>query len=319
MGAPCNLTCLATNMAMMKRFNRALTARNAAPQSRPRARSAFTLIELLVVIAIIAILAAMLLPALAKSKIKAQAAMCLNNGRQLMYGWMQYAGDNADRLVGNFGQAETYAEITYVNSTHSYPYRTWVCNNMYWTVESQMTNVDLVQLAALGNYVGKNMGVFKCPADNYLSALQRMAGWKARPRSMSMNAYFGPYNPTWTSQGNNFFPSFTQFLKLANTPNPANLFVFLDEHPDSINDGYFLNNADLSSFTYWGDLPASYHNGACGFSFADGHSEIHKWRSRATIQPVRFTGGFQAIPFSADPPNGRFDAEWATLRMSVRR
>jgi prepilin-type N-terminal cleavage/methylation domain-containing protein/prepilin-type processing-associated H-X9-DG protein len=277
---------------------------------------AFTLIELLVVIAIIAILAAMLLPSLSKAKTKAQGVMCMNNGRQLMFAWLHYAIDNNDRVVGNFGQAETYAEIASVNSSKTYPYRTWVCNNMYWTTESQITNVDLMRLAALGSYVAGNLGVYKCPADNFLSVLQRNQGWLARPRSMSMNAYFGAYNPTWVSAGNNFFPDYRQFLKTTSAPNPANLYVMLDEHPDSINDGYFLNNANLAQFLAWGDLPASFHNGACGFSFADGHSEIHKWRSRVTILPVRYSGGFQQFPFSSDP-NGKVDAEWITTRMSV--
>jgi len=304
------------NMAMKNRFNRRVATGEDHVKSCLKREWAFTLIELLVVIAIIAILAALLLPALAKSKTKAQGIMCMNNGRQLMLAWQMYPTENNDKVVGNFGQQETYAEIAAADSTKSYPYRTWVCDNMYWTTEPQITNVNLIKLAALGAYTAGNLGIYKCPADRYVAPIQAAVGWTARPRSMSMNAYFGPYNPTWASEANNFFPDYRQFLKTTTTPNPANLFVMLDEHPDSINDGYFLNNADVTTFTSWGDLPASYHNGACGFAFADGHSEIHKWRSWVTILPVRYSGGFQQFPFSSDA-KGAIDAGWITYHMSV--
>jgi prepilin-type N-terminal cleavage/methylation domain-containing protein/prepilin-type processing-associated H-X9-DG protein len=281
---------------------------------------AFTLIELLVVIAIIAILAAMLLPVLSKAKTKAYGVMCMNNSRQLTHAWLMYPHDNDDRVVGNFGIAETYAEIAAINASQQFPYRTWVCNIMNWTAEAQVTNVNLVRLAGLGSYVSGNLGVYKCPADNFLSFSQKAAGWTARPRSMSMNAYFGPLNPTWNFDRNAFDPAYQQFLKLSTVPTPANMYVFVDEHPDSINDGYFRPlNPGIGNFMRWNDLPASSHNGACGFSFADGHSEIHKWRSWITIRPVRLSPGFQQFSFSEDSQNATKDAEWIASRSSVRR
>jgi len=283
-------------------------------------REGFTLIELLVVIAIIAILAAMLLPALGRAKSRATATMCMNNSKQLTYAWLLYAQDSSDRVAGNFGVAETTTEISTADKAKAYPYRTWVCNVMGFDVNASMTNVNLVKLAQLGAYSGGSLGIYRCPADNYLSAVQKAVGWTSRPRSMSMNAYFGPYNPTWTSGANAFFSGYRQFLKTSSPPRPSDFYVFLDEHPDSINDGYFLNDANPLTFNQWGDLPASYHNGACGFSFSDGHSEIHMWKSgRVSKQAVHANGGgFQALPFSSDGAAGLADRDWLTYHTSVK-
>ncbi|MFZ0829016.1 MAG: prepilin-type N-terminal cleavage/methylation domain-containing protein [Verrucomicrobiia bacterium] len=287
-----------------------------------RSRQAFTLTELLVVVATLGILAVLLLPALASSTQpgSAKAYQCLNNMRQMVVAWTLYSEDNHDWVVNNFGIAETQSEIS------GRTYRNWVNDIMSWSISppnDQMTNLDGITKAPFNAYLSGKVAYYKCPADNYLSPIQVFAGYTSRPRSYSMNAFFGAYNPTYTSTGNSFFPSFRQFLKMSAVPNPANIYVMLEEHPDSINDGYFLNNANPNIATWpsqnWNDLPGSNHTGASGFSFADGHSEIHKWNSyKCTILAVKMQAD-PLYPFSTDKANAYADAQWLALRSSVPR
>jgi len=181
----------------------------------------------------------------------------------------------------------------------------WVNNVMSWgaggsTGERSITNDAWVANGVLGKYTGGAVGVYKCPADVFVSPAQRAKGWARRNRSMAMNSFFGRFSigNDSTKDGRNWgFSDRLQFLKQSQVPSPSKTWLTLDEHPDSINDAYFINNPDASS---WQDIPASYHNGACGFSFADGHAEIRRWLSG--------TSKYQAVKFSY-PPTKTFDAQ----------
>jgi prepilin-type N-terminal cleavage/methylation domain-containing protein/prepilin-type processing-associated H-X9-DG protein len=265
------------------------------PDSMERA-AGFTLIELLVVIAIIAILAAMLLPALTKAKIHAQATYDMNNKKQLSLAWTMYANDNSDNLAINsdMGQPDPVSKV--------YP---WVGGVMDWTASAQ--NFDTRYLnddrgSSMGAYTARNPQVYWCPADNFLSAAQKGLGYDHRIRSAAMDAALG-YGRKWASLDYNGFGwgGFFWAAKLSEvtTPGPSQSWLFTDEHPDSIDDGILYVNPSATtgngSFT---ELPGSLHGNSCGVSFVDGHAEIHKWVDPKTTQPVTYKTYLQNVTVS---------------------
>ena len=273
----------------------------------PGCDGGFTLIELLVVVAIISILAAILLPALAKSKARAQSIFCLNNTKQLSLAWFLYADEHNGRLVYNLGgdvATRGVAQRTNLN---------WVNNILNWELDSDNTNLTTLTEAGLGPYTSKVTSIYRCPSDDVLSEIQREAGWRRRIRSYSMNAMVGNAGDLSQSGRNVNNPDYVQFFQLTVIPRPSQIFVFLDEHPDSINDGYFVNKAYTGE---WSDLPGSYHNGGANFSFADGHGESHRWRFAATKPPSRPDAA--ALPIFVPKPE-RADLYWVLSRMSVEQ
>jgi prepilin-type N-terminal cleavage/methylation domain-containing protein/prepilin-type processing-associated H-X9-DG protein len=270
-------------------------------------RLGFTLVEMLVVVAISGLLAALLLPTLSKARGRAEAMACLNNTRQLGLAWQLYADDHEGFLAYNLG----------MNGSTFRTNLNWVNNVMTWDLSSDNTNIATLTDASLGPYAGNASRIYHCPSDRSLSTLQRAAGWDRRIRSYSMNAMVGNAGAFSAGGANTNNPGYKQFFKTTQIPRPAQIFVFLDEHPDSIDDGYFLNkdrNPIYGASDQWIDLPASYHDNSTAFSFADGHAALHHWKEVNTIRPAQPDAA--GLPI-AIPASASVDFDWMLEHMSI--
>src|SRR5438093_7828169 len=279
--------------------------RRRAFPARPVRGAGFTLIELLVVIAIIAILAALLLPALTKARCRAQSTHCMNNLRQVVVAWKMYPDDNGGWIAPNEDNAQTFGG--------------WIRGGLdYNRANTDNTNIQFLinpLYARLGPYT-KSPGIYKCPSDASKS------GGKVgdpRVRSISMSQAIGPdrNNKDQNNRGRWLpHPPYRVYMKEVHMtdPGPAMLWVMIDEHPDSINDGGFaVAMPPTPTATQWVDVPAKYHCNSCGFAFADGHSEIHKWLVPRAIPDVTYQGMSGTFPFAGNP-----DVLWAARRTSAR-
>ena len=247
----------------------------------------FTLIELLVVIAIIAILAAMLLPALSKAKIKAQQINCMNNLKQIGLAWQMYAGDNADTIVPSSNQDTGNAPTDPLIMPGGAEAQFFPGD----VTQSQNTNVLYAKDSLLYSYL-KSTAIFKCPADPNINK----AVHARTIRSYSCNAWMNPTAMTLKSgylvNPNNYcvFKKQTSIARISDT------FVTIEESTGSMNDAWFVEN--LSSPKYWTDMPATYHSRSCILLMADGHTQLRKWTDTSVLHALQ--PGAQADPASSD-------------------
>jgi prepilin-type N-terminal cleavage/methylation domain-containing protein/prepilin-type processing-associated H-X9-DG protein len=311
------------------------TSSKSEPSDEGKRTDGFTLIELLVVIAIIAILAAMLLSVLAQAKQRAQGIQCMSNTRQLMTGVLMYVNDNNDSFPLNVSHNAGNTNLNWVGGYMQYGDP----GSTNWTI---LVNANQSQLADSI----QTPAVYRCPADQ--SKMNGMTG-SPRVRSYSMSQAIGlsslsplpngtpnpsPGGDDWLNappSGGHVYPysggkgMWIQYSKVTQmrggTPfelGPADIFVLIDEHPDSIQDAAFavrMGGPSQPSTERWVDVPAKFHNNGCGISYADGHSEIHRWQSPGQIPnpvyaPPNIGGGIFVV--SADP-----DVYWLSSHAST--
>jgi prepilin-type N-terminal cleavage/methylation domain-containing protein len=280
---------------------------NCLPAENDKARApGFTLIELLVVIAIIAILAALLLPALNRAKLKAQGIQCMDCHRQLALAWRMYTDDNRDLLLYASGDVTTREPGVWMSGTMDFN----PGNRSNWD-----PSVDIYQ-SPVWPYCGKNANIFKCPSDRSYVVVNGQT--KPRVRTMVMNLYLGGFDGSAVGLFDDTAWHLYKKYGDMNAPGPEKIFVFLDEREDAINWGNFytdmsgyptLAGAGNSAAYMLADMPGTYHGNACGFSFADNHAELRKWRDPRTCPPLQaesllFNG------YTETPTPGNQDVAW---------
>ncbi len=274
----------------------------------------FTLIELLVVIAIIVILASLLLPVLGKGKIKAQGIQCMSNHRQLCLAWRMYSDENQERLL--YASEDPYNPSTFAGA--------WVTGTLNFDPNNR-SNWDPeqdIKKSPIWSYCGKNLGIWKCPADRSAVIVNEKS--LPRVRSMSMNVFLGGWGGTygnWDRVLGSVYSDYKIFIKQFELvqAGPDKMFVFLDMREDSIDMGNFATSMrgfpDQPAQYEFFDLPGYYHHFACGFSFADGHSEIRRWRDKRTM-PALVLNGLTPDRFAS---SNNLDVGWLQERTTRKK
>lgn len=265
-----------------------------------RKPAGFTLMELLVVVGVLAVVAALLLPAVARSKTRAQALFCLGNLKQLQTAWQLYADENNGWLPGVIGG--------------SYPGSgRWVSGWMDFSNSPDNTNTLYLteeRYSQLAPYIS-TPALYRCPSDR--SSVVIGGRQHQRVRSLSMNCWMNYVGSESIGQD-----QFRVFRKLDDIqiPPPTKAWVLMDEREDSINDGLFKTNLkDRGVLARIVDFPASYHGRSAGITFADGHAEIKRWVDRRTTPPIRIR---QLLELDVPSPDNA-DVAWLQERSSSPR
>ncbi len=268
----------------------------------PQHPHAYSRVDVLLVLLALAVVAGTTHPVWGNAT-PPRSLVCMDNLRRLTAAWFLYADDNAGEFAGNY-HGDFLATLTGNQ-------RPWASGWLDWSLRPDNTNTTYFTAArssAVGVYLQGDVTPFRCPSDNYVSASQAARGWSSRARSYAMNCYLGEGNQA-TGPIDLTYPIVKRQADFRNLP-PQRTFVFTEEHPDSMNDPLLFVN--MSNWV-WTDMPGSFHDGACWFSFADGHLESRAWTQAVNVRPVALVSGNQ----TSLPPNSP-DLLWVRARTTAR-
>jgi prepilin-type processing-associated H-X9-DG protein len=266
-----------------------------------REERAFSRVDLICAMAIVLMLGGLQLGSASQNVVRTKSAVCSNNLRELIVGWLAYADDNRGELVHNPHGGDSIGTTS--------PWQTWTRGWVSWETSSDNTNtlnLTNATYAKLAPYVRPDASIYKCPEDQYISATQARRGYNTRVRSYSMSFAMGDGNDKRI-----FDPSAVIFKKLADieTIKPEDAIVFVEEHPDSINDPVFFTSIREPR---WLDLPASFHQGGAIFPFADGHVQRREWQVNSTLQAVKLST-FTTPPINSSNSDWRWMSAHSTF------
>jgi hypothetical protein len=255
-----------------------------ASNARFRSARAFCRLDLTGALAAAALLLTLCIALGASTRRASDATTCASRLRRLGVAWALYASDNDDHVCPNW-RADDVRPVQF---------QSWAMSLMSWTVSRENIDPVPIRRGVLNRYLHADVSVFKCASDRFLSRRQTQAGFHQRLRSTSMNGFLGQSRDDEAAEFNPLYPQYRQAQHLSDIPWPSRRFVFIEEHPDTLTDGWFINDPDADE---WWRLPTGLHAGSGHVSFADGRVDLMRWRSR--LPPVQYSRN-PIMPHAAD-------------------